>query len=126
VWVAGNKLAGISRMRRHPVGTVFSFTLSETAAVRFAFVRAAPGRRVGKRCIAPTRRNRKRRGCTRRIPAGSLRFDGHPGLNEVAFQGRLSPSRKLRLGSYTLVITATNAAGQRSAPRTLRFTIVGR
>jgi hypothetical protein len=126
VWVAGNKLASISRTPRHSVGTVFTFTLDQTAAVRFAFVRGAPGRKVGKRCLAPTRRNRTRRACTRPIPAGSLTFNGHPGPNKVGFQGRLSPSRKLTLGKYTLVITATNAAGQPSAPRTLRFTIVRR
>jgi hypothetical protein len=31
---------------------------------------------------------------------------------------------RLGLGAYTLVITATNAAGQRSSPKSLSFTIV--
>jgi hypothetical protein len=35
-----------------------------------------------------------------------------------------SRTKKLKPGHYKLVITATNAAGQRSAPRTLSFTIV--
>jgi hypothetical protein len=42
----------------------------------------------------------------------------------VAFQGRISPVEKLEPGRYTLVITATNSAGVRSAPKSLSFTIV--
>jgi hypothetical protein len=41
----------------------------------------------------------------------------------VHFQGRISPSKKLRPGRYTLVITATNTAGSTTAR--LKFTIVG-
>jgi hypothetical protein len=36
----------------------------------------------------------------------------------------ISRSKKLRSGSYTLVITATSAAGLTSAPARLSFTIV--
>jgi hypothetical protein len=32
--------------------------------------------------------------------------------------------KKLKQGRYTLVITATNSAGVRSAPKSLSFTIV--
>ena len=105
---------------------VFSFTLNETASVRFAFSRAAPGRRVGKRCVAQTRRNVHRRRCTRSVPAGSLGFTGHSGVNKVAFQGRTSPRKKLKLGTYTLTITATNAASEKAKPQALRFKIVKR
>jgi predicted phage tail protein len=45
-------------------------------------------------------------------------------LNKVAFQGRISRSKKLPLGAYTLQITAVNSAGKRSSPRTLSFSIV--
>lgn len=124
VWVEGNALARISSARKNPVGTVFSFTLSQTATVRLTFMAPAPGRKVGKRCVAPTKRNRHRRGCTRLVSAGSLTFTGHTGLNKVAFQGRLSPSKKLKPGNFTLLITASNAAGQKSTTHTLRFTIV--
>jgi hypothetical protein len=40
----------------------------------------------------------------------------------VPFQGRLS-SKKLLPGHYTLLITATNTAGKRSATVQLTFTI---
>jgi hypothetical protein len=55
---------------------------------------------------------------------GTLTFIGRSGLNKVAFQGRISRSKKLPLGAYTLQITALNSAGKRSSPRTLNFTIV--
>jgi hypothetical protein len=49
---------------------------------------------------------------------------GHTGLNTVVFQGRISRSKRLVLGAYTLGITAANSAGERSSPRSLSFTIV--
>jgi hypothetical protein len=58
------------------------------------------------------------------VTAGRLTFTGHSGTNRVAFQGRVSRAKKLKPGHYTLVITATNSAGGRSAPRSLTFTIV--
>jgi hypothetical protein len=53
-----------------------------------------------------------------------LSFAGHGGLNKVFFQGRISRSRKLKPGHYTLIITATNASGRHSRPVRLSFTIV--
>jgi hypothetical protein len=58
------------------------------------------------------------------VTAGRLTFTAHGGTNRVAFQGRISPVKKLKPGRYTLAITATNSAGARSAPRSLSFTIV--
>jgi hypothetical protein len=55
---------------------------------------------------------------------GHALLHGHSGSNKVVFQGRISRSQRLKPGVYTLVITATNPAGQRSAPASLRFTIV--
>jgi hypothetical protein len=40
------------------------------------------------------------------------------------FQGRIPRAKKLKPGRYTLVITATNSSGARSAPASLSFTIV--
>jgi hypothetical protein len=53
-----------------------------------------------------------------------LSFAAHSAKNSVSFQGRLSNSKKLRPGTYTVVITATNAAAQRSASKRLTFTVV--
>ena len=102
-WREGNRLARISRAET-PTGTTFSFSLNEQAAVTFSFVQRVNGRRTA--------------------TAGTLTFTGHGGTNKVAFQGRISPGRRLKPGRYTLVITATNSVGMRSAPKSLSFTIV--
>jgi hypothetical protein len=58
------------------------------------------------------------------VTQGRLTFIGRSGLNRVAFQGRISRSKKLPLGAYRLQITALNSVGKRSSPRALNFTIV--
>lgn len=92
-----------SRRSPAPVGTTFSFTLNEQASVSFTFRRRQGGRAVTR---------------------GTLSFAGHTGLNRVPFSGRISSSRKLKPGRFTLVITAMNRSAQRSQPRSISFTIV--
>lgn len=122
IWREGNKLAQFSK-KRPPVGTTFSFALNEQASVSFAFTQQVGARKVNGKCVAQTRKNRRKRACRRTVTPGTLSFTGHAGTNRVFFQGRASRS-KLKPGSYTLVITATNAAGQHSSPKRLSFTIV--
>jgi hypothetical protein len=122
-WREGNRLAGISRAKT-PIGTTFSFSLSEQATVTFSFVESVSGRRVKGECVTQTEKNRRKPTCTRTATAGVLTFTAHGGANKVAFQGRISSAEKLRPGRYTLVITATNSAGVRSAPKSLSFAIV--
>jgi hypothetical protein len=126
-WREGNALARITAnknaKKKLPLGTTFSFSLNEPAAVTFTFTQAAAGRRVGNRCIAQTNKNKKKRRCTRNVVAGTLAFSAHAGGNKVRFQGPISKRRKLSPGSYTLLISAT-ASGKQSARTTLHFTIV--
>jgi Kelch motif len=124
-WREGNALASFSRKHKlAPLGTTFSFTLNEQASVSFAFTQQVRGRRVNGKCVARGKTNRHKRACKRTVTRGTLSFTGHAGTNTVSFQGRISHSKKLQLGTYSLVITATNAAGQRSSPKQLTFTIV--
>jgi YVTN family beta-propeller protein len=125
-WKTGTTLPQISRRRRLPVGTTFRFTLNEAARVRFAYTQARPGRRVGRRCVPLTKRNKSRRACKRTVTAGVLTFNGQRGANRVRFKGRITRRKKLRPGRYTLVMTARDAGGVASAPRRLSFTIVKR
>ena len=124
-WRAGSSLARFSAVRRPPRGTRFAFTLSQAASVRLSFAQLLPGRRIGRRCVAPTPSARHRSACTRPLVRGALTGAGRAGANTVSFQGRLSPARRLARGSYTVTVIATNAAGQHSSPRTLAFTILG-
>ena len=123
-WRAGKKPATIARKRRAPVGTTFSFALDGAASVGLTFTQKLAGRSVKGRCVKPTKRNRKQPACKRTLTRGTLTMSGHPGANKVSFQGRITRSKKLGPGRYTLTIGATSVAGLHSAPQTLSFTIV--
>jgi hypothetical protein len=126
VWREGKKSAVLSRRskKKAPVGTTFSFTLDQPASARFVFTQQVGGKSVKGRCVAQTKTNRRKRACKRTVTRGTLSFAAHSGLNKLAFQGLLTRSKKLAPGRYTVLISAANAAGRRSATRSLRFTIV--
>jgi hypothetical protein len=79
-------------------GTTFRLTLSKAARVKIAIRHA-------------------------HHLAGTIRRNSHAGANRIAFSGRIG-RRALRPGRYVATITATDASGKPSAPRTLRFTVV--
>jgi hypothetical protein len=106
-----------------PVGTTFSFRLSEAAQVHLRFDAQLAGRRVGSRCVAPTAATRARRACTRSVLRGGLNQAGNSGANHVAFRGRLPGGTMLAPGRYALLITATSA-GRHSSVARLAFTIL--
>jgi hypothetical protein len=117
VWREGGKPVQISRARL-PLGTTFSFSLNEQAAVTFSFMQS--GRcptNAGARAPAHT--------CTRGAPVGTFSFPGREGANKVLFQGQLSRSRRLRAGRYTVLVSATNIAGAHAPAQALGFTIAG-
>lgn len=106
-----------------PVGTKFTFTLNEAGQVTLSFDKKGPGRRTGKKCVAPTKANAKRPRCTRALSAGTETLSVNASSNSIPFNGRIG-GKMLKPGTYTMTITATNAAGQTSAPQSLTFTIV--
>ncbi|HEV7364119.1 MAG TPA: hypothetical protein VGN71_06965 [Solirubrobacteraceae bacterium] len=107
-----------------PVGTTISFRLSGAARAALTFSQPKTGRRVRSRCRSLTRANRRNPRCTLPNVRGSLSVAAHAGTNRVRFQGRLSRSRRLRPGRYTLTIRATDSAGNRSGAGSTTFTIV--
>jgi hypothetical protein len=126
-WREGNAVAKLSSIhtkgkKKLPLGTTFSFKLDQAAQVTFTFTKPAPGRKVGKRCVAQTPKNKRKRRCKRTVSAGVLTFAAHTGTNKVRFQGAISKRKKLKPGSYKLLVTATTA-GKRSRTGTLSFTI---
>ncbi len=126
-WRAGAALARLAASGGHPgspVGTIFSFDLNQKAAVKLSFARETQGRRVGGRCAPASRSNRARPHCRLSRAVGSLSFTAHPGRNRAYFDGRISLSQALVPAGYGLTLTATNGAGQHSAPRSLHFTIL--
>ena len=103
-------------------GTRFHYTLSEPAQVKLTLQRARPGRRSGGRCVAPSPRLREAKRCTRYRSVGALRRSGEKGTNAIRFSGKLG-KRALPTGRYRAAITATDAAGNRSALRRTAFRI---
>jgi hypothetical protein len=101
---------GTFRQRR---GARIRYALTEPATMRFTIARASRGRRVGKRCVKPTRANRRRRACTRYVALkGSFSHRGDVGGNSFRFSGRLR-GRRLATGRYRLTGAPTDAAGNR-------------
>ena len=94
------------------------FTLSEPAALKLVVSRAAAGRKVKGRCRKPTRANRAKRRCTRWVARKTLTPAGVAGANAVRL-----PGARLKPGRHRVAITATDAAGNRSARVTLAFKI---
>jgi len=117
--------SGRARRPGVPIGTTFTFGLNTNATVRFTFMENVRGRRVRGKCRAVTGANRRDPGCRRSAEIGVLTTHGRAGRNQVGFRGRLGKRLGLPPGSYTVLITATNARGGRSVSHGLRFTIVG-
>jgi hypothetical protein len=111
--------------RTPPVGTTISFSVSELSRTTFKFERVLSGRRVGKRCLAPTKRRAHRRRCTRYVAARpSLVYTTAAGSHKLDFAGRLTRRAKLKPGKYRLSVTSKDAAGNTSKPSTIRFRLV--
>jgi hypothetical protein len=100
--------AGTPASARVARGTRLRYALSEPARVTVAIKRAV-----------------KRDGRVRYRTVGSLKRNGTSGANTIRFTGRIG-KRALRAGRYRAVIRATDAAGNRSAPRTIRLRITRR
>jgi hypothetical protein len=117
---------GPSAVAAAKVGTTISYRVSEAARVTFTVERPKPGIRRGGRCVKRTRKapaNAKK--CTRWVKVkGSFAQDASAGTNRIRFMGRLR-GRALRRGSYRLVVTAKDAAGNTTAkPARRGFRIV--
>lgn len=122
-WREGNALPRIARAHKLPIGTTFGFKINESVRMQLAFTQSTLGRRVGHHCVAQNKRNKPKPRCTRTVTAATLTFTVGAGSHRVRFQGRVSRHKTLAPGRYTLIMTATNAAGQRDRAK-LTFTIV--
>lgn len=107
----------------NPGGLVLAVSLSEAAKITLRFLAPAPGRVVKGHCSAPSKRNKGARRCTRHTLAGFLSFQANAGPNKVAFDGRISRTKKLKPGTYTVAITASAANGNSAASK-LAITIL--
>jgi hypothetical protein len=106
-------------------GTTFVYSLSESARVVFRIQAKKKGRRVRRRCVKPTRRNRDRRACTRFVKVGAFAQAASAGQNRKRFSGKIG-GKRLRPGKYRATLIATDAAGNVSRRKFLNFKVVRR
>ncbi len=115
-----------ARAKRHRKGTTFVFRSSEAGTATLKISRARPGRRRGKRCVKPTRKNRRAKRCTRYIAVKpSLKRAVAAGPTAVPFSGRIG-RKALKPGKYRVAVVVADAAGNRSKPRSIGFRVVRR
>ena len=104
-------------------GTTFKFTLSEAATVTFAIERKTSGRRVKGKCVKKTRTNARNQKCGLFKRVGAFRAQRAAGPNRKKFSGRIGKTT-LKPGSYRALLTAVDAAGNKSKPARIAFTVV--
>jgi hypothetical protein len=117
--------ASISRKKKKfRTGTKAAFNLSEFSAVKFTVERKTKGRKVGKKCKAQTKSNKKKKACTRWVKAkGSFTVFGKAGKTRFTYRGRIG-GKALKPGSYRLTGTATDPSKNVGLPRRKAFKIV--
>jgi hypothetical protein len=103
--------SGASTAAAKKTGATVSYVGTQPASTLFRVQRKARGRKVGKRCVKPTKKNASKKPCSRYLPVGSFSHtDAAAGAIHFRFTGRLN-NKKLRAGSYRLRAVPTNAAG---------------
>ena len=96
-----------------------SYSLNETATVTLKLEKKSPGRKIGKKCVKQTPKNKEKKRCSRWKPVGkAFAGTGMAGANQVT----LPNGKKLGRGSYKLTLTAIDAAGNQ-ATKTITFTV---
>ena len=81
----------------------FGFRLAAPASLRFTVKRKRTGRRVGTRCLAPARTNRRKPACARFVRVGAITGRGRKGVNSLTFSGRVA-GRRLAPGTYRISV----------------------
>jgi hypothetical protein len=103
--------------RARPIPSL-SFSLTEAASVQVVLERSVKGRRVGSRCSTSARTGKR---CTVFRRALTMKSAGAQGANKLRLPSKV---RSLPRGTYRLTLTATDAAGNKSAARRVTLTIV--
>lgn len=101
---------------------VLSYGLSEAARLRARVQRGLPGRRAGGLCVAPSRRNMRRRRCTIWQPLTTVSRPAIAGPNVLRLRARAN-GKPLPPGRYRLEITAADRFRNRSKERFAKFTV---
>lgn len=101
-------------------GTRVRFTSSEAGTARITFYRERKGRKKGKSCVLKAKKGKS---CTKLVSGGSLSAKARVGTNTVLFKGKLK-DKNLYVGTYSVRIVVTDAAGNKSKTTALKLTVV--
>jgi hypothetical protein len=100
---AGGAIFSAKKKKKAPIGTTVTYSLSAAGTVEFSVERRLPGRKVGKRCVKPTRANKTKKKCSRfKRLKGGFTHSGQAGQNRFKFSGRIA-GKGLKPGRYRLV-----------------------
>jgi hypothetical protein len=99
-----------SAARHRKYGAKVSYRDSQSATTTFTVLRESAGRRQGRACRRPSKKNRHARRCTILTRVGSFTHTDRAGLNSFHFSGRIRGHR-LAPGVYELEAVARDAAG---------------
>jgi DNA-binding beta-propeller fold protein YncE len=115
----------LHRRARRATRATATVLMTRPASVTVGVLAGRPGRRAGSSCVAVTRRNRRARACTRFVATARRRVL-RPATATVRLRvtAAFGASRALTPGSYRLSVTAADAEGNRSGPRTVSFRVV--
>jgi hypothetical protein len=114
----------VFRARGRGAGTTVTYRLGLAGRVVLTVRKAAPGRRAGLRCVAPTRRLKAARRCARRVTLrGSIVRRGVAGTNRLRFTGVVGGHR-LAPGAYTLVLALPRTPDARAVSVSRGFRIL--
>ena len=104
-------------------GTIFNYILDKAGTIKIAITGSSPGRRVGKKCLAPSPKNTGKRKCSRPTTYMTLTRVSHAGHNQVPFSGRIR-GKVLKPGTYTARFIATAATSTATKTKSFSFRVV--
>lgn len=103
-------------------GTQLQIRLTTAAKLQIVLERRVAGRRAGKSCVKPTRKNAKAKRCDRFQTVTTQNADGTVGANVLRITGRVR-GKALKAGAYRVRVRAT-AGGRTSPERTVKLTVL--
>lgn len=91
-------------LKKGKQGITVNYSLTRDAFVVVVVQKSAAGRRSGKKCAKPSKKNKKGKRCTRWLNLSSHSFAGTAGANTFKFDGKVHRKRA-SAGNYRLTLT---------------------
>jgi hypothetical protein len=77
----------------------------------------------GKKCVKQTIKNTKAKPCSLTVTLTTLTVKGRSGTNKLAYRGAIGKHGKLKPGTYTAALTASDTAGKSKSAK-VKFTVL--